>query len=193
MGKILHQSMIHRIGVTFTLAVIALTGLASRAEGATFTAQGVFADSSLLSGTVEIDTVAGAFTAINLVVGPPNRIFSEDIDQQSLDAPWFYSVAVRNTAGTEDFDFGIPQMSLIGYMGGAICNQATAPACVASNLFDLNKNDFGAELVSGSFVIQESTQSAVPEPAPVAIVGSALAALWTLRRRRTTQQQSDLR
>lgn len=163
-----------------TLAVLTLLSsisLASRADGAIFIAEGVFEDGSALSGTVTIDTAAGLFTAVDLIVGPPSNLtFSENLDQGSFGPPLFYSVFVGNPAGTWDFYLGIELDSLVGYTGGPICSQET-PACIPSVLFNLVIDDFGPELVRGSF-------SPVPEPATAVLAGSALAGLWAIRRRR---------
>lgn len=159
---------------TIITFVLILVSFAPHADGALFTAQGLFDDGSALSGTVDIDTVAGVFTAINLVVGPPNRVFSDNIQQSVESPPFYYSVFVQNTAATEDLGFGLELSSLVGYQGGPICSLFTLN-CVPSGLVDLSTGDFGATLSHGTF-------SPVPEPAAAALVGSALAGLWVLGR-----------
>lgn len=171
------MSKIRRILALATFTLVSSISLASRADAAVFVADGVFDDGSTLSGTVTIDTVAGLFTAINLVVGSPSSLaFGVNIDQGSFGAPFFYSVFVSNIAGTYDFNFGIPLNSIVGYTGGSLCSLETEPTCTTSTFKNLVTGDFGPDLVRG-------TLSQVPEPATTALAGSVLVGLWAIRRR----------
>ncbi len=159
------------------LAVAAISLSSTKADAAVFYASGIFEDGSVLSGTLTIDTIAGLITDSNLVVGPPSAFtFTVIVNQGDLPAPFFYSVRVRNAGATEDFSFGLLTHSLVGYTGGEICSLAT-PTCSYSNLLNTGTNLAEPALSSGSL-------SDVPEPATVALVGTAVA-LLRLRRRRT--------
>jgi hypothetical protein len=169
-----------RFVVTAGLLIAVVIGLAAPAHAAIiFQATGVFADGSALSGTLTIDTVGGTITASNLVVGAPSAFtFINIIGQADSPAPFFYSVQVRNAAATEDFDFGLPLHSLVGYTGGAICSSST-PSCVNSNLFNLAALN-GPVLSSGSL----TSPNAVPEPGTIMLGGGSLIGLALIRRRK---------
>lgn len=171
------MSTIQRILTLATFTLVSSISLASRADAAVFIADGLFQDGSTLSGTVTIDTVAGLFTAIDLVVGPPgNLTFGVNIDQGSFGAPFFYSVFVQNVAATYDFNFAVPLDSIVGYTGGSLCSLETEPTCLTSTFQNLITGEFGPDLVRGSL-------SQVPEPATAALAASVLVGLWAIRRR----------
>jgi hypothetical protein len=156
------------------LAVAMLAASAVPSSAATvFFASGTFQNTATLSGTLTIDTVTGSIVASNLIVSAPTSFtFVNIVAQGDSPAPNFYSVTDRNAASTEDFDFGLPLHTLVGYSGGAICSAATA-TCTASNLFNLTTGTGGSVLASGSL----SPTAPTPEPASGLLFGMAFVLL----------------
>jgi hypothetical protein len=156
-------------GIAVALALATAIGFGTQANATTFFASGTFADGAVLGGTLSVDTTLGTITSSNLSVSVPDAFtFINIVGQGDNPAPLFYSVTDRNAANTEDFDFGLPLHSLIGYAGGPFCSNATAPACTASNLFDLTTSTAGAVLSAGELSLT---------PVPVPLIGRGLPVL----------------
>jgi len=72
----------------------------------------------------------------------------------------------------------IPVSTLVGYAGGSICTVGSP--CPGGGVSEAASGNPSSEFTSGSL-------TAVPEPASVALVGSALLGLAAWRRRRNTR------
>ena len=177
---------------TIVAAAALFLGLAASPAQAnviqTFNASGVFTDNSVLSGTLTFDLTLGVMTASNLIVtGPRNFIFVNIVNQSYTQAPGDYNVGDRNAAGTEDFDFDLPNPAktpLFNYQGGPFCSRSAL--CVMGRnaaLFDLTTSTSGAALVVGAL-------NPIPEPTTLALLGTVLLGLGLTARRHLTQASS---
>ena len=169
-----------RLSLLVATAILS-TSLAAHAD-TLFNASGTFNDGSNLTGTVTIDTTSGSVTSVNLIVtGVSNFTFVDIVGQQPDRSPSQYFVGVENAAGTEDFNFALPDSPtgnpLVGYTGGRICSD-TSPCSTTSNLYNLQTNTFGSRLSTGTLT------AATPEPSSILLLSTGLlAAAGTMKRR----------
>ena len=156
------------------MAFVSMLAGAHLATAATliFNANGIFADGALMSGTITIDTTAGAATAVNINVTAPDALNLAFIQFQNVVTPTAYELQLGATSvGLPNLDLALPTSGsvnpLIGYTGGSLTT--------ASDLRFSSTHVI--VLSSGSFTL-------VPEPAPFALMGLGLSgvALFGLRR-----------
>jgi hypothetical protein len=152
--------------------LLAGTGAARAGVVTVFDVIGNLTDGSAISGTLLIDTTAGLVTGSSVSISGPQDFFFSIVNAQASEAysPTTYGVNVRNAALTEDFDFALSGISLVGYTGGAI---------EFGNLFDLTTGTNGTGVERASL-----TAFAIPEPGTLSLVGLSLAGICALRQRK---------
>jgi hypothetical protein len=150
-----------------------LVSFASQASATVFQATGTFDNGALLGGALTIDVNDGAITASSLTITGAGT-FSAILFQDHSGPPIFYSVLADNTAGSEEFSFGLFADSLIGFNGGSFCAADTG-ACLASVYYPLSDPFNQSSLLSGNLA------GATPEPSALYLCGITLMASMILR------------
>jgi hypothetical protein len=137
-----------------------------------FAFSGSLQDGAVISGELLIDVTVGVVTGSSVMVGPPDNQFFPIVSAQLTQAysPTTYGVNVRNAALTEDFDFSIDGISLIGYTGGSV---------PLGFLFDLTTLQ---DVPNSGIVTAALTE--VPEPGSLALLSVAAAGFIFLKQKR---------
>jgi len=151
--------------------VLCLVSFAAQAYATDFQATGLFTDGSTLGGTLTIDTNVGTVTASDLTISGAGT-FSTLVFQFNYGAPAFYSVIADNTAGTEEFSFGLLADSLVGYTGGDFCGDSNGGSCLSSVFYPTSDPSNQVSLSNGSLT---GTSGVAPEPAALSFLGTAFA------------------
>jgi hypothetical protein len=152
--------------------LLAGTGAARAGAVTAFDINGNLTDGSAISGTLLIDTTVGLVTGSSVSISGSQDFFFSIVSAQEAEAysPTTYGVNVRNAALTEDFDFALSGISLVGYTGGAI---------ESGNLYDLTTSTFGTGIERATL-----TASAIPEPGTLSLVGLSLVGICVLLQRK---------
>lgn len=165
---------------TGALAIGALI-LASPAMSAgpiTFAVSGSLVDGATLSGDLVIDTSTAVVDSANFTVTGPlsftvNTISTIDGGQFG---PVFQLYVDNGVTFAPVVILDLPTTSLAGYTAGGLCI-SSSPSCPSfSEVYGPLPAEVQSDFTSASL-------AAVPEPAPEALVGSAMLGLWALRRR----------
>jgi hypothetical protein len=148
-----------------TLSVLAVVSLAATATSpayadviTTFNLNGTFDDTSMLSGSLTIDTTNGAVSSADVIIGPPNNVTYTSFAASAQGS--FYSLYFPNPPYLQLL---LDTPSLVDYQGG--------------NLLSLADNHVG--FITGTFTSHLETgtaipQANVPEPSSFALLGTSL-------------------
>jgi len=144
--------------------------------GTVFTLSATLADSSTVSGALEIDTITGTLDAASLYVqDDPSDVFSNIFQQTPVPGPayFIFTTSAANPTSTVPSLLLLLPDSLVGYNGGPI--------------FDINFNDVNGTigLDSGSIT---PVPSGVPEPASFFTFLAGLAAIGVLTRKAVSRR-----
>jgi hypothetical protein len=143
-----------------------------------FAATGVTQSGSTLSGDIFIDTTTGSISSLSLTVSSPLSFTVDTFDNfGSGQATGYYVIRADNGTTFPFIDLDIPTATLVGYTGGGFCTVGSTCPNGISYSEASTSNATTSGFVSGSL-------TAIPEPASLALVGSAMLGLAAWRRRR---------
>jgi hypothetical protein len=147
----------------------------------TFVATGVTQSGSTLSGDVVIDTTAGSVSSLSLTMSSPLSFTANTFDSfGSGQASGYFVIRADNGTTFPFIDLDIPTATLVGYTGGSFCTVgSTCPNGISFSEASAS-NATTSGFVSGSL-------TAAPEPANLALMGSAMLGLAAWRRRRSAR------
>jgi hypothetical protein len=148
----------------------------------TFVATGVTQSGSTLSGDIVIDTTTGSVSSLSLTMSSPLSFTANTFNSfVSGPASGYFVIRADNGTTFPFIDLDIPTTTLVGYTGGSLCTVgSTCPNGISfSEASTSNATTSG--FVSGSLT------EASPEPASLALVGSAMLGLAAWRRRRSAR------
>jgi hypothetical protein len=161
------------------LAALGVFCAVTHAGPITFIASGALQDTSVLSGTVTIDTTLGTVTALNLSLSSPDSV---TVSTAAAFGPSGISgvleIVGSNGGSFPDLTLLVPTASFVGYTGGGLCIVGSV-SCMNDPSFFLTGPSIGS-----SFTTLSLTESGVPEPASMALVGGGVLALAAFRRRK---------
>jgi hypothetical protein len=166
-----------KYAVAVALALIAFVAPRVRAETIVFDASGTFSNSSLLSGTVTIDTAIGMVRAIslwtsgNVPTGPYLTLGMQICSATDC------QVFSKDNAG-DLIDLEIPTSTLLGYTGG--------PLCSLSFVCRDGVGDLTPTIWSTNSIFESGELSRLPEPSALSLlcVGIGLTGIGAIRRKR---------
>ena len=174
--------MSHSRFATHCVAALCLFAPGMHAGLITFVATGVTQSGSTLSGDIVIDTTAGSVSSLSLTMSSPLSFTVNTFDSfGSGQGIGYYALRADNGTTFPFIDLDIPTATLVGYTGGSICTVgSTCPNGTTFSEASSIDNSTTSGFVSGSL-----TES--PEPASLALVGSAMLGLAAWRRRRSAR------
>lgn len=171
--------MSHVRSTALCFAVLCLFAPAMHAGIVEFVATGVTQSGSTLSGDIFIDTTAGSISSLSLTMSSPLSFTANTFNSfGSGQASGYYVMRADDGNTTFPFiDLDIPTATLVGYTGGSFCTVgSTCPNGISFSEASSTNNATTSGFVSGSL-------TAVPEPASLTLVGSAMLGLAAWRRR----------
>jgi hypothetical protein len=144
----------------------------------TFYASGSLVDGSIVSGTLDIDTILGTATGVNIAISAPTSLLFNVVEAQGQIGPTLYQIQTGLASPLPDFNVILPLASLVGYAGGNLCSTSNVAGCPSlTGIF------FGG---GNTVALQQGALTAAPEPSTWALFGGGLATLL-IRRRRASQ------
>lgn len=143
-----------------------------------FNASGTFADGSVLTGTVTIDTTTGLPTGVSLKTTGPTAVGPLTDLGFGQDEAQFFEIAAQGF-NNDDIYLYLDVPNLIGYTGGALCGVSTGCVetvppnlgAVVSSVTD------PVYLTAGGLTLP----AAVPEPSSVMLLGIGFVGLMGIR------------
>ena len=172
--------MSHARFATHCLAALCLFAPAMHASIITFVATGVTQSGSTLSGDIVINTTAGSVSSLSLTMSSPLSFTANTLDSfVTGPASGYYVIRADNGITFPFIDLDIPTATLVGYTGGSFCTVgSTCPNGITFSEASSTSNATTSGFVSRSL-------TAVPEPASLGLVASAMLGLAAWRRRRS--------
>ena len=173
--------MSHVRSAATCFAVLGLFAPAMHAGIVTFAATGVTQSGSTLSGDIIIDTTAGSISSLSLTMSGPLS-FTVNTFNSIVTGPasGFYVIFADNGPTFPFIALDVPVTTLVGYTGGSLCTVGSTCPNGISYSEASTSNATTSGFVSGSL-------TAAPEPASLALVGSAMLGLAAWRRRRSVR------
>ena len=163
-------------------AVLCLFAPAMHAGIIAFAATGETQSGSTLSGDIFIDTTAGSISSLSLTMSIPLSFTVNTFDYfGSGQASGYFVIRADNGTTFPFVDLDIPTATLVGYTGGSICTVGST----CSNDITFSEASSTSNTTTSGFV--SGSLTAVPEPASLALVGSAMLGLAAWRRRRSAR------
>jgi hypothetical protein len=156
----------------FFVATLAAISCGALSADTIFTLSATLADSSTVSGALQVDTINGTLDAASLYVqDDPTDVFSNIFQQTALPGPayFIFTTSAANPTSTFPSLLLLLPDSLVGYAGGPV--------------YDINFTDANGVTTgfsSGSITL---APSGVPEPASIFTSLAGLAALGILTRK----------
>jgi len=187
--------------ITTGLLGMAIAGTASAGSILTvatgFTVSGTFSNSSVLSGTLEINlaspgTIVSAGTDLYISSLPGETFTSptsgSDVVDGNGDNIWANVGLTDGEGDTLNLDLFLgTATSLIGYTGGALCDSTDncTSSYVSSYTFNQVEGQLPGELVGSQNVTKPLTVGNLsPAPEPASFVLLAVPAVWAIARKR---------
>lgn len=168
------MGMVRLLGLTAACLTNACAGIV------VFNASGTFQDGSSLSGTLSIDTIAGAVVSGDLKISGNPADFTT-LDAQNpfgSPAPFLYLVYFENGEPTNNWlGLGFPPASLSGYSGGVLCGNIPACSHGVGNGYISSFATLSGGILSNFTDLDAGRLTATPEPATwlILLPGLALA------------------
>jgi hypothetical protein len=153
---------VQRISATFaSIAVVFFgAGISAARAGAIFNVTGVFADTTTLSGTLNIDTTAGTVLSGDLTTTVPNAFHFTFVDFQEIGGSGYVVGFAQTSPGFPLIDLFFPT-TLVNYSGGGLCVISAPCAGSVSTFVFFGSNGliFSPQLQSGTATTPEPSSS----------------------------------